>query len=55
MVTDDDPAIDHPFGRFRVATEPMADGRTIHYYEWPDDRAAEAPGPPSPPEEAGDE
>ncbi|HEY7591282.1 MAG TPA: hypothetical protein VH723_09830 [Candidatus Limnocylindrales bacterium] len=26
-----------PFGGFVVVTEVKADGRLIHYYEWPDD------------------
>jgi hypothetical protein len=41
-----------PFGDFKVEDEPMADGRTIHYYVWPDaptsaDTDAAAPGTPA--------
>ena len=40
---------DDPFGRFVVVTEVKADGRLIHYYEWPvpatDDEAAANPEP----------
>ncbi len=35
MVTKGDGASHRPFGEFRVTTEPMPDGRQIHYYEWP--------------------
>jgi hypothetical protein len=48
MVKDEEPTIHGPFGRFRVTTEPMGDGRQIHYYEWPaddDDGAAEGTDP----------
>ena len=33
---------DTPWEDFRVEVERMADGRTIHYYVWPDRAAAEA-------------
>jgi hypothetical protein len=42
MVKDEEPTIHGPFGRFRVTTEPMSDGRQIHYYEWPADGEAGA-------------
>lgn len=35
MVTNGDGAGHRPFGEFRVTTEPMPDGRQIHYYSWP--------------------
>ncbi len=48
-MTDDDAVRDDPFGGFEVVTEPMPDGRSIHYYEWPDDDAGgEARAPESP-------
>jgi len=31
------PAPDPRFGEYRVETERMADGRSIHYYSWPAD------------------
>jgi hypothetical protein len=33
---------DRPFGRFRLETEAMADGRRIHYYSWPAEGGSEA-------------
>jgi hypothetical protein len=43
-MADPDAAVDGRFAGFRVVTEPMPDGRSIHYYEWPaddDSRSAE--------------
>lgn len=51
MVTGDDRAMHGPFGRFEVRTEPMGDGREIHYYEWPNE-AAETDAPGARPEPA---
>lgn len=51
MVTDGNDHGDHPFGGFRVRTEPMADGRRqIHYYEWPEARAEESAADAAAPE-----
>jgi len=36
--TDDD----LPFGDFEVETEPLPDGRRIHYYRWPADESGPA-------------
>lgn len=35
-----------PFVRFRIDTERMPDGRSIHYYEWPPEEAATTDAPP---------
>ena len=37
MVTDGEGRGHPPMGGYRVSTEEMADGRRIHYYEWPDE------------------
>ena len=42
--------VERPYGRFRVETEPMGDGRRIHYYEWPEE---DDPVPDEPPAEQG--
>jgi hypothetical protein len=55
MVTDDERTIHGPFGRFRVTTEPMGDGRQIHYYEWPADEEAGAATGPDPDGSADDD
>jgi hypothetical protein len=55
MVKDEAQRRDDPFGRFRVVTEPMGDGREIHYYEWPDeDPAGEEGDPGTPPADPED-
>ncbi len=36
IMSEDERTSHGPFGRFRLTTEPMGDGREIHYYEWPD-------------------
>ena len=33
---------DLPFGDFEVETEPLPDGRRIHYYRWPADESGPA-------------
>ena len=40
-MTRPDPRDDTPFDDFEVEVERMADGRTIHYYVWPERGAAE--------------
>ena len=58
MVTGPEPRRDDPFGGFTVTTEAMADGRSIHYYDWPAEdsggRDADASGPPEQGEPAED-
>ncbi len=41
MVIDSDARDDTPFDDFEVEDERMADGRTIHYYVWPERAAAD--------------
>jgi hypothetical protein len=36
IMSEDERTSHGPFGRFRLTTEPMDDGREIHYYEWRD-------------------
>jgi hypothetical protein len=38
---------DRPVDAFVIEDEPMGDGRTIHYYVWPDSGEEEGPSDPA--------
>jgi len=50
MVTDDGAVVHQPFGGYKIETEPLPDGRRIHYYSWTEATAEPDAGPDADPD-----